>query len=150
MIRRLGLKDYIRVLTFKEKENIDYSVPFVTEKNSMPLRIYNRVNLLLSFVSTSLALKKFVLYGFFKDGRLNGIIYLITNSSPYEIGLFVNKSWRRQGNGKRLMKRAISHAKRKGVPLFLSVSEWNVSASNLYKSLGFEEYKRLIYMRRSV
>ncbi len=148
VIRRMKLRDFHKIFGFKETEDNNYLIIFVSKKIPFLPRIYNKVNLLLSLIDTRLATKKFVVFGVFNDGKLEGFAYLVVNKSPYEFGIFINKSFRGLGLGKALTKRTLEYAENNDADVFLAVEDCNVNAIKLYRKMGFEEYEKVIFMKK--
>lgn len=80
------------------------------------------------------------------DGRPCGVIFVAVRGWAYRIaGMGVAMEARRQGLGRRLMEAVIEHGRTAGVrSVVLEVIEQNEPAVKLYRSLGFEAWRRLV------
>lgn len=142
-IRRMRLRDYFKI------DNIRVEPEF-TEKMAWPLWLYNKANLLLSLISLRLAVKKFVIFMLFVDGKAEGQCLLIVNNGRAESGIVLNKKVRGMGYGTRMMEMSLDWADKHGYETWLMVYDWNEKAINMYKKLGFKIYQKSYYMTRDI
>ncbi len=74
-----------------------------------------------------------------ENGKINGYILIhLFEEGLHIINIAVRKSERKKGIGTMMLKKALSIAREKNIPLLvLEVRESNTSAINLYKKFGF-------------
>jgi len=142
-IRRMRLRDYLKIGNIRVE-------PEFTERMAWPLWLYNKANLLLSLISLRLAVKKFVIFLLFVDGKAEGQSLLIINNGRAESGIVLNKKVRGMGYGTKMMEMSLDWADRHGHGTWLMVYDWNKKAIGMYKKLGFKIYQKSYYMKREV
>ncbi|MBR1376219.1 MAG: GNAT family N-acetyltransferase [Bacilli bacterium] len=84
------------------------------------------------------------LLGYIIDDKIVGYIFIknIDNSNYLIDGLYVEEEYRRRGIGKKLINKALELCKQRNAKCIdINVMYKNDLAKNLYKLLGFEEFR---------
>jgi len=145
-VSKMKLKDYFKLGNLKSKKN--YDILFVNNNSfSTPLNLWSRFNLILSLISLKLALKKFVVFLFHVDGKVEGINYLVLVNKKAEFGVFINEKYRGMGFGTRLTEKTTEWCKSNGYEMWLTVYDWNKNAIKLYENFGLKIYQKSYYMK---
>lgn len=107
-----------------------------------------------NFYSTSLKDDDKILFGYYQNDILVGYLYLLekytNNVKGYFIdGLYVEEEYRNQGYASELINEALSYAEgNDGKYIDINVMNANIVAKELYKNIGFNEFK--IMLRKDI
>ena len=107
-----------------------------------------------NFYSTSLKDDDKILFGYYQNDILVGYLYLLekytNNVKGYFIdALYVEEEYRNQGYASELINEALSYAEgNDGKYIDINVMNANIVAKELYKNIGFNEFK--IMLRKDI
>lgn len=107
-----------------------------------------------NFYSTSLKDDDKILFGYYQNDILVGYLYLLekytNNVKGYFIdALYVEEEYRNQGYASKLINEALSYAEgNEGKYIDINVMNANIVAKELYKNIGFNEFK--IMLRKDI
>lgn len=137
IIRRMKLWSIFKLKNLINDVPEIYDGHFVRKTSrTLASKLYTTLSLLFSLLFPKLG--NYVIFLAFVEGKAEGIAYLRLKKKQGIFGIFVNKSYRGKGIGKKLMKTIFTWAKRNKIMVELIVYKNNIGAIKLYKKFGFK------------